>query len=98
MLLHRDGQSVWRDATDSGSEIDVAVIWIERAALPQHCVLEAFTPTHLSTVRDNIEVGTALLVVGFPLASTTCCTPCRWCATRSSPPPTACVSRARATS
>jgi hypothetical protein len=67
MLLYREGQSVWRDATDSGGEIDVAVIEIERAALPQHCVLEAFTPAHLPTAHDDIEVGAALLVVGFPL-------------------------------
>jgi S1-C subfamily serine protease len=67
MLLYRDGQSVWRDATDSGGEIDVAVIESERAALPQHCVLEAFTLAHLPTVHDEIEVGAALLVVGFPL-------------------------------
>jgi hypothetical protein len=26
MLLYREGRSVWRDATDSGGEIDVAVI------------------------------------------------------------------------
>ncbi|WP_028998207.1 S1 family peptidase [Azohydromonas australica] len=67
MLLYREGQSVWCDGTDGGGEIDVAVIEIERASLPQHCVLEAFTPAHLPTVHDEIEVGAALLVVGFPL-------------------------------
>jgi hypothetical protein len=67
MLLYRDGKSVWRDATDAGGEVDVAVIEIDRTALPQQCVLKAFTPAHLPGVRDAIEVGDALLVVGFPL-------------------------------
>jgi hypothetical protein len=47
MLLYRKGQRVWRDATDSGGEIEVAAIELERVALPQHCALEAFTPAHL---------------------------------------------------
>ena len=67
MLLYREGSSVWRDGTDDGGEIDVAVIEIERAALPQACVLQAFTPAHLAAPHDAIEVGDALLVVGFPL-------------------------------
>lgn len=67
MLLYREGSSVWRDGTDGGGEIDVAVIEIERAALPQDCVLQAFTPAHLAAPHDAIEVGDALLVVGFPL-------------------------------
>lgn len=67
MLLYRDGQSVWRDGSDGGGEIDVAVIEIDRAALPPDSVLQAFTPAHLPGVHDAIEVGDALLVVGFPL-------------------------------
>jgi hypothetical protein len=46
ILLHRNGQRVWRDATDSGGEIEVAAIETERVALPQHGVLEAFTAAH----------------------------------------------------
>lgn len=68
MLLYREGRSVWRDGKDSGGEIDVAVLEIDRAALPEHCVLRAFTPAHLPAAgRDRIEVGDALLIVGFPL-------------------------------
>ncbi|WP_375138970.1 trypsin-like peptidase domain-containing protein [Azohydromonas caseinilytica] len=67
MLLYCEGKSVWRDGTDTGGEIDVAVIEIDRAALPQPCVLQAFTPAHLPAAHDAIEVGDALLVVGFPL-------------------------------
>jgi S1-C subfamily serine protease len=68
MLLYREGRSVWRDGKDSGGEIDVAVLEIDRTALPEHCVLRAFTPAHLPAAgRDHIEVGAALLIVGFPL-------------------------------
>jgi hypothetical protein len=68
MLLYREGRSVWRDGKDSGGEIDVAVLEIDRAALPERCVLQAFTPAHLpADGHDHIEVGDALLIVGFPL-------------------------------
>lgn len=68
MLLYREGRSVWRDGKDSGGEIDVAVLEIDRAALPERCVLRAFTPAHLpADGHDHIEVGDALLIVGFPL-------------------------------
>jgi S1-C subfamily serine protease len=67
MLLYREGKSVWRDGKDSGGEIDVAVIEIERGALPAGCVLHAYTPAHLPAKDSPIEVGAALLVVGFPL-------------------------------
>jgi len=32
MLLYRDGKSVWRQGKDSGGEIDVAVLELDRAA------------------------------------------------------------------
>ena len=67
MLLYREGKSVWRDGIDSGGEIDVAVLEIDRTALPGQCVLQAYTPAHLPAAHDDIEVGAALLVVGFPL-------------------------------
>ncbi|WP_232540040.1 S1 family peptidase [Azohydromonas aeria] len=67
MLLYREGRSVWRDGQDGGGEIDVAVIEIERGALPTGCVLRAYTPAHLPAHDSPIEVGAALLVVGFPL-------------------------------
>ncbi len=67
VLLYCDGKSVWRQGRDPSSEIDVAVIELERAALPEEVVLRAFTPEHLQASLDDIEVGTALLIVGFPL-------------------------------
>ena len=65
--LYRNGRSIWRQGEDSAGEIDVAVIELERAALPAHTNLRAFTPAHLPGPADQIEVGSSLLVVGFPL-------------------------------
>jgi trypsin-like peptidase len=65
--LYRDGKSVWRQGSDGGGEIDVAVLEIERAALPRSAVLRAFTPRHLQDLRAPVGLGTSLLVVGFPL-------------------------------
>ncbi len=68
ILLYRDERAVWRQGTDAGGEIDVAVIEIERAALPASVVLRAFTPQHLQASLDEVEVGSPLLIVGFPLS------------------------------
>ena len=67
ILLYRDGKSIWRQGEDPAGEIDVAVIEIDRGALPASVLLRAFTPGHLQDSLDEIEVGTALLIVGFPL-------------------------------
>jgi hypothetical protein len=65
--LYRKGCSIWRQGQDAAGEIDVAVIEIERAALPASTVYRAFTPAHLLVEAARIEVGSSLLVVGFPL-------------------------------
>ena len=65
--LYRDGKSIWRQGKDTAGEIDVAVIEIERSALPMTAAYCAFTPKHLCGALDRVEVGTSLLVVGFPL-------------------------------
>ena len=65
--LYRDGASSWRHGLDSAGEIDVAVIELDRAALPRTMAYRAFTPAHLSKPYHHVDVGTALLVVGFPL-------------------------------
>ena len=67
MLLYRDGKSVWHQGKDTGGEIDVAVIELDRAALPKSVVMRCFTPTHLQRSLQEVEVGTSLLIVGFPL-------------------------------
>jgi S1-C subfamily serine protease len=65
--LYRDGKSLWRQGLDTAGEIDVALIEIESAALPEPTVYRAFTPKHLLDAQDQVEIGSSLLVVGFPL-------------------------------
>jgi S1-C subfamily serine protease len=67
VLLYRDGRANWRQGRDQEGDIDVAAIEIDRDALPDEAVLRAFTPAHLQASLGEIEVGSALLVVGFPL-------------------------------
>lgn len=65
--LYCGDQRVWRQGIDTAGEIDVAVIEIERSALPKTTVYCAFTPQHLLAPGDQVEVGSSVLVVGFPL-------------------------------
>ena len=65
--LYRNGRRMWRQGEDSAGDIDVAIIEIERAALPRTVVYRAFTPRHLPNGVDRVDIGTSLLVVGFPL-------------------------------
>ena len=65
--LYRNGKSVWRQGLDGAGEIDVAVVEIERHALPATATYRAFTPEHLYRSTDQVDVGASLLVVGFPL-------------------------------
>jgi hypothetical protein len=67
ILLYRYGKSVWRQGEDTGGEVDVAVVELERAALPETAVLACFTPSHLQASLDEVETGAALLIPGFPL-------------------------------
>lgn len=67
VLLYRDERAIWKQGIDTGGEVDVAVLELDRAALPAGVVLRAFEPQHLQRDLREIEVGTALLVVGFPL-------------------------------
>jgi S1-C subfamily serine protease len=67
MPLYQAGKSVWRQGRDTGGDIDVAVLEIERSALPATAVYRAFTPQHLCDPWRPVEIGSPLLVVGFPL-------------------------------
>ncbi|MDP3203624.1 MAG: trypsin-like peptidase domain-containing protein, partial [Hydrogenophaga sp.] len=67
MLLYDEGEAVWRQGSDSGGDIDVAVIELDRSALPDESVIRAFSPAHLPTSFDEVHPGESLLVVGFPL-------------------------------
>jgi len=65
--LYRDGASAWRQGTDSGGDVDVAVLELDRSMLPDGAIYRAFTPEHLYGPPARVDVGTSLLVVGFPL-------------------------------
>ncbi len=65
--LYRDGVAVWREAADAAGLIDVAVVELDRNALPATLLNKAFTPAHLVKQLTEIEVGTPVLIVGFPL-------------------------------
>ena len=65
--LYRDGLSLWRQGLDAAGEVDVAAIEIDRSALPATAIYRAFTPGNLIQPGETVEIGTALLVVGFPL-------------------------------
>ena len=67
LLLYQDGKSQWRQGTDASGEIDVAVIQIQRGALPADSLLFAFTPAHVQHLDAAVEVGSSALIVGFPL-------------------------------
>ncbi len=64
--LYHDGHAAWVQAEDSGGDIDVAALRIDRAMLGDF-VPHAFTPEHLQRRLGEVEVGTPLLIVGFPL-------------------------------
>ena len=65
--LYADGRAVWRQATDAAGEVDVAAIELDRSAFPEGAACRAFTPHHLLDPAARVDVGTSLLVVGFPL-------------------------------
>jgi hypothetical protein len=67
MPLYRDGKSLWRQGRDTGGDIDVAVLEVQRSALPATSVYRAFRPEDLYDDEVPIELGSPLLVVGFPL-------------------------------
>jgi S1-C subfamily serine protease len=65
--LYRDGKSLWREGLDSAGAVDVVALELEREALPKKLVLHAFTPANLIGKLELVEMGTPVLVVGFPL-------------------------------
>jgi len=65
--LYRERIAVWHQGEDTGGEIDIAAIEIERSVLPDTIVYRAFTASHLHKPPEQVEVGTSILVVGYPL-------------------------------
>ena len=67
IMLFEHGGSLWKQGLDAAGEVDVAVIEVDRRALPAAAVLSAFTPDHLVMPGAEVEVGTSVLILGFPL-------------------------------
>ena len=67
LWLYEQGLAQWRQASDSGGEVDVAALEIPLDAIPAGSAWRAFEPRHLWQPGDTVRVGEALLVVGFPL-------------------------------
>jgi len=65
--LFRDGRPVWRQGEDRGGEVDVAVVELDKSALPAPPVLRAFGPDDLIAPDQAPEVGAEALIPGFPL-------------------------------
>lgn len=57
----------WRQGLDSAGAIDVAAMEIDRDQLPANAVYKAFTREHLLPDSDGVDIGTPILVVGYPL-------------------------------
>lgn len=65
--LYREGLGLWREAADSGGAIDVAAMEIPADQLPADAALRAFDASHLETRDEQVTVGDALTIAGFPL-------------------------------
>lgn len=65
--LYLNGRSQWVSGSDRAGDIDVAVIHILKERLPREVVFEAFGPENLLAQDGTVEIGTPLLIVGFPL-------------------------------
>ena len=65
--LYRQGERLWRQTSDGTGDIDVAVIEIHRPALPASLCYHAFTLDDVCRPPARVDIGSALLVVGFPL-------------------------------
>lgn len=66
-LYSDDGKTLWRQATDASGDVDVAVIELDHSALPPTVLYRAFSVANLYDPLNPVEIGSQLLVVGFPL-------------------------------
>lgn len=65
--LYGKGMPRWREATDSAGAVDIAALPITDAELPADAVVQAFEPVNLQTGNEDVALGDALAIVGFPL-------------------------------
>lgn len=65
--LYDHGVALWRQASDSGGDVDVAALEIPAMAIPRGALYKAFGVRHVQVHMQAIRVGQPLLLVGFPL-------------------------------
>ncbi|WP_308196622.1 MULTISPECIES: serine protease [Caballeronia] len=65
--LFADGTALWRQGSDDGGEIDVAVLELQSDRLPRTAIFDAFGPEHLPKADGVTPIGASVLIVGFPL-------------------------------
>jgi len=65
--LYRNGEPLWREAGDRGGAVDVAAIELDREALPDSSVYRAFSASRQPASAADVEIGTNVLILGFPL-------------------------------
>lgn len=65
--LYLNDQPLWREASDSAGVVDVAVVELDRKTLPGNLSIHAFNEASLIDELEKIEVGTPVLIIGFPL-------------------------------
>lgn len=67
--LYRGEERAWLEGADAAGAVDVAVLELDRSALPETLACRAFTTAHVPAPEgfEWIEVGTSVLIVGFPL-------------------------------
>ncbi|TFZ07926.1 S1 family peptidase [Ramlibacter humi] len=65
--LYEQGTARWHQAVDGGGEVDVAVLGVDRAQVPEATAACHFAPDHLPGEAAAVDVGAPLVLVGFPL-------------------------------
>ena len=65
--LYHEGLAQWRETSDSGGAVDIAAMEIPAGSLPADAALQAFEDTHLEARDEQVAVGDALTIAGFPL-------------------------------
>jgi S1-C subfamily serine protease len=65
--LYREGLGQWREAADTGGAVDVAAIEVPADRLAPDAVLQAFDDSHLDPRDEDIAIGDALAIPGYPL-------------------------------
>jgi len=65
--LYAQGIARWREASDSAGTVDIGALQIMDNDLPADTVIEAFEPRHLQMNEQEVVIGDALTIVGYPL-------------------------------